>query len=235
MVVDYEDHRALEFALRGVDVVISTVPGAIQCRIIDAAIRVGVKRFAPAEFEGRPAKRTTNSVDRSLDRGKAAVLAHLQNRRQQIESTVFVCGVLYERFAPGGLQHYNIGMTSPFQHEGDYMANVREMRADVPYSNSAGQQVAICMTAASDLGRFVVKSLDIRHQWPPELIMRGERMTTYELLGAIARVRGKAETAHFMYRYGANSPNRTIFRGPSRCLPQSSVSSKPPGWQYCKQ
>lgn len=192
MAVDYGDPASLEFALRGVDVVISTVPGIIQCRIIDAAIRSGVKRFAPAEFEGLPDKRTTNLIDRSLDRGKTAVLAHLHNHRPQIEWTAFVCGLFYERFAPGGLQHFNMGIASPFPQEGDYMVNIQEMRADVPYINSSGQQVAICMTSASDFGRFVVQSLDIKQQWPRELIMRGDRLTTYELLGVIARVRGQS-------------------------------------------
>lgn len=200
MAVDYEDRRSLEFALRGIDVVISTVPGTIQCRMVDAAVRSGVKRFAPAEFEGRPSRRTNNPIDRSLDRGKAAVLSHLHDRRHQIESTVFVCGILYERFAPGGLRSFNMGMTSPFPREGDYMVNIGEMRAVVPYANSSGQQVAICMTSASDFGRFVVKSLEIRHQWPSELIMRGDRMTTYELLGAVARVRGKFSAARSQSR-----------------------------------
>ena len=191
MVVNYESKSALEYALRGVDVVISTVSGAVQIRMIDAAVKAGVKRFAPAEFEGRPTKRADdNYINRSLDRGKSAVLAHLHRNRHQIESTVFVCGVLYERFAPGGLQQNRMGTNTGVSQEGNFMIDVRNMRAHVPWRNSAGQEVSMCLTAASDVGRFVTKALDIQQIWPPELIMHGERLTSYELLSMVARARG---------------------------------------------
>lgn len=197
MAVDYDQRKSLDFALRGVDVVISTVPGQIQRKIIDSAIRAGVKRFIPAEFEGLATRRTANAADRALDRGKSAVLQHLANNRSRISSTVFACGILYERFAPGGLQQLNMGMGSAFPHEGDYMVNVRSMVAQVPYSNSAGQQVFLCMTGASDLAKFIVRALDMPQPWPAELAMRGERMSCYELLSIIARVRGKFVHVYF--------------------------------------
>lgn len=192
MVVDYESKKSLEYALRGVDVVISTVPGPVQIRIIDAAIKAGVKRFAPAEFEGRPSKRADdNSINRSLDRGKTAVLRHLRSNQQKIESTVFVCGLLYERFAPGGLQQNRMGTSTGVSQEGNFMIDVRNMRAHVPWRNASEQEVSMCLTAASDVGRFVTKALDIRQPWPPELIMHGERVTSYELLSMAARARGR--------------------------------------------
>ena len=192
MVVDYKDRRSLEFALRGIDVVISTIPGTIQIRLVDAAIKVGVKRFAPAEFEGRPSRRAEdNAINRHLDRGKSAVLAHLHQNRSRIESTVYVCGVLYERFSPGGLQHHNIGGSTGVADEGNFMIDIRHMQAQVPYTNAAGSQVNLCLTAAQDVGRFVTRSLDIQQRWPPEMIMHGERVTTYELLTMVGRARGK--------------------------------------------
>ena len=191
MVVDYEGRKSLEFALRGVDVVISTVPGTVQIRIIDAAIKAGVRRFAPAEFEGRPSKRIDpNPINQALDRGKSSVLRHLHQHRNQIESTVFVCGVLYERFSHGGLQQHRIGSSTGISQEGNFMVDVRQMQAQVPYTNSTGQEVTLCLTAASDVGRFVTRSLELQQRWPPELIMHGERVSTYELLSMIARARG---------------------------------------------
>ena len=192
MVVDYKNRKSLEYALRGVDVVVSTVPGSVQIKLIDAAIKVGVKRFAPAEFEGRPSRRAEDtSTNRSLDRGKSAVLAHLHQNRSRIESTVYVCGVLYERFSPGGLRHHNIGNSTGVAQEGNFMIDVRHLQAQVPHTNSSGQQVNLCLTAVQDVGRFVTKSLDIKQRWPPELIMHGERVTTYELLSIVGRARGK--------------------------------------------
>ncbi|KAL9054715.1 MAG: hypothetical protein Q9162_003995 [Coniocarpon cinnabarinum] len=192
MAVDYKSRKSLEFALRGVDVVISTVPGTVQIRLIDAAIKVGVKRFAPAEFEGRPSRRAEdNPINRSLDRGKSAVLAHLRQHRRDIESTVIVCGVLYERFSPGGLQCHRMGASTGLVQEGNFMIDVRQMQAQVPYKNSAGQQVNLCLTAAQDVGRFVARSVAISQPWPPELIVHGERVTSYELLSMVGRARDK--------------------------------------------
>ncbi|KAI9670017.1 MAG: hypothetical protein M1831_007053 [Alyxoria varia] len=196
IVVDYQDRRALEYTLRGVDVVISTIPGDLQVRIVDAAIRAGVRRFAPAEYEGRPGRRPHPDP---LDRGKSAVLAHLRHNRNKIESTSFVCGVFYERFAPGGLFALNIGHGSHIADEAAYMVDVRNLQAEVPYSTASGTQVFLCLTAASDVARFIVKALDIG-SWPPELIMQGERMSTYELLSTIARARSRSfESQNVVY------------------------------------
>lgn len=54
--VDYEDSSVLENALKGVETVLSFIggdlgPGVVaQKKLIDAAVRAGVKRFAPSEW-----------------------------------------------------------------------------------------------------------------------------------------------------------------------------------------
>jgi uncharacterized protein YbjT (DUF2867 family) len=53
--VDYSNEGSIQHALTGVDVVISTIPGAavdIQVKIATAAKNVGVKLFVPSEFGG---------------------------------------------------------------------------------------------------------------------------------------------------------------------------------------
>ena len=187
LVVDYGNSASLQYALRGVDVIISTIPGTVQIKIIDAAMRAGVRRFVPAEFEGRPSRRPQPDP---LDRGKTAVLNHLRRCGDKIESTVFVCGVLYERFAPNGLNGSNIGHGSQIDGEGDFMIDVRNLRAEIPYTTTDGEQVKLCLTSASDVGRYVIRALDLE-RWPAELIMKGDKMSTYELLSAVARVRGE--------------------------------------------
>ena len=57
--VDYSKKSELRFALAGVDTVISTISGAAQIALIDAAAAAHVRRFVPSEFEGSPAARTT--------------------------------------------------------------------------------------------------------------------------------------------------------------------------------
>ena len=53
--VDYSNEGSIQHALTGVDVVVSTIPGAavdIQVKIAAAAKNVGVKLFVPSEFGG---------------------------------------------------------------------------------------------------------------------------------------------------------------------------------------
>lgn len=49
VMVEYEDVENLRFALQGVDLVISTVGGASQINLIDAARRARVRCFVPSE------------------------------------------------------------------------------------------------------------------------------------------------------------------------------------------
>lgn len=186
-VVDYSDAESLKYALRGIDTVISTVTGPNQIELIRAAVASRVRRFAPAEFEGPPSLRSQNDP---LDRSRAAARSWLQYYARNIQSTVFVCGILYERFQPGGLQQTRMGTTSGFSGEGDYIMNCRNMSAQVPaWDANNNPNVTICLTAAQDVARFVTRSIDLR-QWPPELRMCGQRMAVKDLVALVQRLKG---------------------------------------------
>jgi hypothetical protein len=176
-VVDYGNPASLRHALMGVDTVISTVTGNAQINLIEAAVLCRVRRFAPAEFEGRPHARPANDP---LDRGKSAALRRLNHHRSRIESTVFVCGIFYERFAPGGLAASRIGFGSGVSGEGDYILNIRNMTARIPAYDAYNNFVASAMTSAQDVAEFVVKSLDL-DEWPSELLMSGDRVSVNDL------------------------------------------------------
>lgn len=185
--VDYDDAESLRYALRGIDTVISTVTGPAQIDLIKAAVSVRVRRFAPAEFEGLSQLRSANDP---LDRGRSRALHWLNHYSQFIQSTRFVCGILYERLQPGGLVQSGMGITSGFCHEGDYIMNCRSMEAQVPaYDTNNNSNVAICMTAAQDVGRFVTKAIDLR-QWPAELRMSGQRILVKDLVSTVSRLKG---------------------------------------------
>ena len=189
--VDYNDHNSLRFKLHGVDTVISTVSGTAQIALIDAAASVHVRRFAPAEYEGPPALRPVQVV---ADRDKNASLTRLryysQHPQSRMSYTVFVCGILYERFAPGGMAASVIGVQSGISGEGDYLMNIRRMKARIPHYNAAGEVVHLCMTSAEDVGRFVVAALDLP-QWPTEMRMCGERMSAPDVVRVAELVRGE--------------------------------------------
>lgn len=187
MVVNYANQDDLKYKLAGVDTVISTVTDNAQVSLIDAAAAVGVKRFAPSEFEGQSSLRPQADP---LDRGKLAALARLQHYSAYgMQFTSFVCGILYDRFAPGGMAASGIGIGSGAAAEGDYVMDIRNLRAQIPRFNATGQPVRICMTSAQDIGRFVVAAIDL-DEWPRELRMRGERMTVLEVVAVAEQMRG---------------------------------------------
>jgi hypothetical protein len=170
----------------GVDTVISTVSGNAQLRLIDAAVACRVRRFAPAEFEGRPALRTPNGL---LDRGRSAALSRLQHYRANIQSTVFVCGVFFERFSVNGMISQQIGVNTGYANEGDYIADPRNMTALAPVYNSTQALSQLNLTSVYDVARFVVRSLAMP-SWPPEMSMSGDRMSVNQLIEVIQTCRG---------------------------------------------
>ena len=184
--VDYVDGSQLSYALTGIDTVISTVLGDAQVSLIDAAVQAGVRRFVPAEFNGPPHLRPV--VD-PLGRGQEAALTRLRYYENQLEFTVFVCGVFYERFAPRGMGALSLGLGSGISREGDYIMDVRNARAQIPHQNLSGQIAQIGMTSAIDVARFVVRALDFA-QWPPELWMQGDRMSAWDIVQKAELIRG---------------------------------------------
>lgn len=176
------------FNLAGIDVVISTISGTSQLALIDAAAEAGVRRFTPAEFEGLPSLRPPQDA---LDRGRRRALERLhQNQRHGMQYCIFVCGILYERFAPGGMIASNIGRGSGISGEGDYVLNVRQMNAQIP-CDADDQPATVCITAAKDVGRFVAAAVGMP-QWPAELRICGERIDLSALVRVAEVMRGKA-------------------------------------------
>ncbi|KAL8913776.1 MAG: hypothetical protein Q9171_001510 [Xanthocarpia ochracea] len=188
VVVNYdESHRQeLAFKLAGVSVVISVISGAAQLALIDAAAQASVRRFAPAEFEGPTALRPHPDA---LDRGKRAALERLQYYQTRgMQHTSFVCGILYERFAPGGMYASGIGQRSGIGAEGDYLINITQKKAQIPFGTD-GQPAIVSLTSAEDVGKFVAAAISLP-QWPPELRMRGDRMNVSRLVQVAEIVRG---------------------------------------------
>jgi hypothetical protein len=169
----------------GIDTVISTVTGTPQLRLIEAAVQCRVRRFAPAEFEGQPGLRGQNAV---LDRGKTAALALLEYYQGHIQYTVFVCGILYERFSVNGMLSHHMGASTGYGNEGDYITNPRNMTALAPIYDAAHNLSYICLTSAHDVAQFVTRALDMP-TWPLEMSMFGERMTVHALVEVIRTCR----------------------------------------------
>ncbi|KAI0134204.1 hypothetical protein BJ170DRAFT_190321 [Xylariales sp. AK1849] len=193
VVVDYSNVDALRFALQGVDLVISTISGAEQVNLIDAARRARVRCFVPSEFEGALSHRPTDPDP--LDRGSSTALDWLQrwasSRSHPMRFTVFSCGIFYERFAPGGLMSCRIGASWHIQNQGDYMLDLDACTAVIPQANAQGRPVHISLTSVSDVARFVAAAVELGiENWPREFKMRGARVTTQRLVEICQEVRG---------------------------------------------
>jgi hypothetical protein len=185
-VVDYSSQDSLQHAVMGVDTIISTITGDAQLNLLRAAITRRVRRFAPAEFEGPLESRVPPE---HLDRGRSQVRAMLAQCSGHIESTVFNCGVLYERFAPGGLQNYRLSLNSDYGQEGDFLINPRNLKGEAIFVDHSGDPATLCLTAAQDAARLIVKSLDLPN-WPQQFYMAGERLTIPQLILTVLRARG---------------------------------------------
>lgn len=187
---------------------ISTINGDPQLALIDAAAAAHVRRFVPSEFGGPPSLRPQNDL---LDQGRRAAILRLhQHEHSGMRFTVFSCGVLYERFAPGGMSASQIGLQSNIGQEGDYLMDFRRRKAQVPYLNAAGQPATICMTSAADVARFVVAALDLP-SWPREFRLRGERLTVRDVVAIAEEIQGTI----LPYLPDTMKPNNTINVGRS--------------------
>jgi hypothetical protein len=191
--VDYESQDSLQHAVMGIHTIISTVTGEAQMQLLRAALVRRVRRFAPAEFEGPLENRVPPE---HFDRERMQVRSMLEQCRGRIESTIFNCGVLYERFAPGGLHSCRLALHSNYGYEGDFIINPRNLSGEATFDDHNGQPATICLTGAQDVARLVVRALDLPN-WPPQFYMVGERLTIPQLIFSVLHARSKSLSQFF--------------------------------------
>ncbi|TGO67158.1 hypothetical protein BOTNAR_0047g00260 [Botryotinia narcissicola] len=192
-VVNYDDQDNLRFNLRGIDIVISTVSGNPQINLIDAAAHSRVQRFIPAEYKDKLGGRPTNDPS---DRGRAASIERLRHwahhPRQQMQYTVFGCGVFYERFAPGGLASMGISTSTALGYQGSYLMNMETNTAEIVEYNTMGQAISVSMTSVGDVARFIAAALYLDQRiWPIEFRMQGDRKTVSEIVQYAEAIKGQ--------------------------------------------
>lgn len=164
--------------------------GYPQINLIDAAANTRVRRFVPSEFEGTPARQ---KADDGLDRGKSVSRDRLRywSQRTNMRSTVFTCGVFYERFARGGLASMGIGASTGVYYQGTYLMDIGQGTAEVTERNASGHSIHVSMTSVNDVGRFLAAAIELGlRDWPSEFRMAGDRRTVAEILSWAETVRG---------------------------------------------
>ena len=178
--VDYENHKSLVTALRGVHTVLSTLVsldqqelGASQIALLNAAVEAGVKRFAPSEY----AIVAVENDPMILYRAKYLVAEAIA--KSGLEYTQFQNGVFMNYFVSGTK---GLGYLLPFK----FVVDVENYTAILP---GLGED-KVAFTEAKDVGRFVAASLDLP-RWPKQLNMVGEKLTYNEVVAIAEKVRGK--------------------------------------------
>ncbi|KAK1756298.1 hypothetical protein QBC47DRAFT_451855 [Echria macrotheca] len=180
---DYHDLDALAKILEGVNTLLSFIVadkdpgGVVQKNLIDAAVRAGVKRFAPSEWA------TSSLHHMPWYQAKAdirAYLAELNKERKVLEYTLFQPG-LFTNYL--GWPHRVAKHLHLFQIPLDYQ-NRRALVVD-------GQQDArITLTTVSDLTRVVAAAIDYEGEWPVDGGIRGEELTVAEIIALGEKLRG---------------------------------------------
>ncbi|KAM7199547.1 hypothetical protein V8F20_005731 [Naviculisporaceae sp. PSN 640] len=192
-VVDFGNVEELRYTLQGVDLLISTISQNEQVNLIDAARRARVRLFVPSEFEGDLSHRPRENDP--LDRGSQSALDLLdrwsQSRSHPMRYTVFSCGLFMERFAPGGIQTYNIGAGSGLAGPNDYLVNIEGATAEIVEGDARGRPAQVALTSVYDLAMFIAAAIELGPaNWPREYRLRGDHMTVRELVTTCETVRG---------------------------------------------
>lgn len=202
--VDYQSQDSLSYALQGIDLVISTVSGPEQIRLILAADKVNVRHFVPAEFEGSlGARRRHSSTPDTLRQDSYStqaleMLRHLRETRR-MGYTVFSCGILMEMFHPSGLGYFSMGSGFGVSNPGDYILNVNTGTAVYTDRSTSGRKVRICLTSAYDLARFIVAALDLGPaHWPTEYTLRGDRLSLEQLVDTCGQLQNSTSSLRML-------------------------------------
>lgn len=190
--VDYTDKASLQFALQGIDLIISTISGNEQLNLINAAGHGRIRYFVPSEFEGSLSHRPSPHCD-TQDRGSSQALALLQqwSDASRMKYTVFSCGIFMEHFHPFGLGSFSIGHGAGVANVGDYLLDMTLGIAEYPEKTAKGTTVRICLTSIYDVVRFIIAAVDIgpKH-WPKEYTLRGDKLSLRDVVDACGQARG---------------------------------------------
>lgn len=192
-VVDYQNKDALTFALRGIDLVISTISGQEQLNLINAAGQARIRYFIPSEFEGSLSKRPAARAD-PLDRGSHAAISLLRQWSEgssRMKWTAFSCGIFMERFHPYGLTGtLGIGGGEGVGYPGSYLVDVVAGVADYAPRDAKGSSVKVCLTSVFDLVQFIIAAVDLGpSNWPNEFTMRGDKKSLRDIIDALSAAR----------------------------------------------
>ncbi|KAJ5490296.1 hypothetical protein N7453_011121 [Penicillium expansum] len=181
--VDYHNSDCLCAALKGVNVVLSFIlpfgdkDNLAQKTLIDACIKVGVRRFAPSEWA------VTSSTSNPFYESRSQVRKYLESVNTptlQLEYTCFQPGLFLDYFTYPMQSTKHLKIT---QHYIDF-----ETRQAILVDD--GEQ-PVTFTLIDDLAQVVAEAIDYEGVWPPNGGVAGWQTTSAELVRIGESLRGK--------------------------------------------
>ncbi|KAI1250387.1 hypothetical protein MGN70_007440 [Eutypa lata] len=180
---NYEDIEGLVQALQGVHTLLCFItpqsdPGnPAQKNLIDAAVKAGVKRYAPSEW-------ATSGFDyMPWYAGKGEIREYLQELNKNgkvLEYCLFQPGMFVNYYtAP----HKTSKHVHPFQNQFDF----NNRRAIVL---EGGESSRISLITVRDFCNIVAKAVEYEGVWPVVGGIRGDELTVEQLLAVGEKVRG---------------------------------------------
>ncbi|KAH6641240.1 hypothetical protein F5144DRAFT_618821 [Chaetomium tenue] len=179
---NYEDAKQLDEIMRGAHTVLSFItahmdPGSVaQKGLIDAAVRAGVKRFAPSEW-------ASSKFDHMpWNDGKGVIREYLKelNKNKKV--------LEYSLFMPGLFTNY---LTHPYKST----KHIHPMQTPFDFVNCRllmvdSDDFCITLTTVTDIAKVVVKAVEYEGEWPVVGGIRGDDLTMEEVIKMGERIRG---------------------------------------------
>lgn len=160
-----------------------------QINVLNAALRAGVQRFAPAEFGCGPL--AAEHID--LLRPQIAVVDACREAKLKNPNFEFACfhlGLFMNYLGYGAADEQ--GAKNGLNDSWVYIWDVENMKADIPLTKE-GKVPRMSMMEIGDVGRFVAAACCLPPgEWREDFSMVGETTTLDEVVKIVEKVRGRA-------------------------------------------
>ncbi|KAK4237580.1 NAD(P)-binding protein [Achaetomium macrosporum] len=180
---NYEDVEQLVQVLQGVDTVLSVIvvhmdPGNVaQRNLIDAAVRAGVRRFAPSEWA------LSSTEYMPWYSGKAEISQYLKDLNKDKKV------LEYTLFQPGLFVNY---LTYPYQ-SAKHLPVVHtplDLNKRRVLIVEGSDDVRVTFTRVEDLANVVARAVEYKGEWPVVGGIKGTELTVRQLIELGEKIRG---------------------------------------------
>jgi hypothetical protein len=159
-----------------------------QLNLLSSGLKVGVKRFAPAEFGCGPSA----SLRVALLASQTPIwdaCRKAKNENPGFEWAIFSLG-LFMNYLGNGCANETEALAGK-SDDGEAIFFMKDLKADIP-TGEGGKIPRLTLTEMGDVGKFVAAACDLpQGQWREDFEMAGETLRMDQVVELIEKVRGK--------------------------------------------